>query len=245
MVQSQESFRVIGYPNADHYVNPHPKIDNAMFDNEDMGLTSAIVLQEGKTVALPYPADIDLKNETIVFQWMDIINQRDIHSSTTFSNGELALESFDLLLSLLKPTFTSTGSNPMNNQDDTNIVEFKKSFDGPYNINLTAAFHADGTDTATRTGNHQKLTGSVFIADQLVRYVPPFEIDLALPLFISLIDRSKLLTTLRTDLLGTDPGIVAASLEFVSWRIWYRVRKLTSAEKGDRGTEDRLRSLAS
>ena len=47
-----KTLEIVGYKNAKHYVDANTNVDQALYDNEDMGMTAAIVIDDVLRVAL-------------------------------------------------------------------------------------------------------------------------------------------------------------------------------------------------
>lgn len=223
------TFRVIGYENAKHYTDPDKRIDFAVYDNEDIGFTATLAADDAYEFALPYPADVDLDTQALQIHWIDFIAQR---SDLLDVNADSTISGVDILMSMLDFDFNST--NPANNLDDTNSLEIKKAFDGPYAWDITKRLveHSDGTPASTVLA---ELTASLAssLGDQMVRYVPPHVLDLPLPLFVAFVNRSKGVNEGGLDTAATEASF--AINENIAVRIWYTSRSLTAQEKAVRG----------
>lgn len=231
------NFKEIGYPRAKHYTNPSPMVDFAVYSNEDIGLTSSIAADDAYEFALPYPSDVDIDEEALIVDWIDFLN---IRNDQVDLNGNLTVEALDILFSMLDHDYST--SNPMNQLDDTNQIELKKTFDGPYHWRLESALLEDdnGTPASHEVVNSDQINFSN--GTNLLRWIPFQPLDLPLPMFIALTNRSKTFTTIDLQTATSDAALAQASTEFIAMRVWYRKRKLTSAEKSLRG-QARLQRL--
>lgn len=161
----------------------------------------------------------------MVLEWMDFL---DIRNNAAWGlNQTLAVEALDVLFSMLTTEF-ATG-NPARTLDDTNQLEYKKSFDGPYHFRTSGVTLED--DSGAPASHAVIQSDDMPMGPRVMRYVPPIPLDLPTPLIITLINRSRLYTTLDLITEGTDPSYLAASLEFFAIRVWYSKRKRTQAEK--------------
>lgn len=221
-------FAEIGYPRAKHYMNPDPRVDFALYDNEDIGLDAAIASDDAYEFALPYPADVDLDEEALQIHWIDFIFQ---DSPLHDLDADIALEAVDLLFSMLDFDFNT--SNPANTADDTNALELKKAFDGPYTWewNKKLLSHASGTPASESVVPPQGAGMGQGI--QFLRWIPLHILDLPLPLFIAFVNRSKDQTETNMDTAFVETATTLQ--ERVMMRIWYTSRKLTANEKSLRG----------
>ena len=232
-------FKEVGYPNADHYVKPDLKTDFALYSNEDFGQDALLAINDSRTFALPFPADVDKEKEAMIVQWIDFIY---LNNELDWSS-EAALNRFaiQVLFSMLKTAFGNNSNNPITQLDATNQSELKKTFDGPYIWELTRGLHTDAIASGGATLNLGAVDGA---GDVIMRWIPLHPIDLPLPLFITLTNVSMLLITDRHDTIGTRPSIPQANMEFIALRPFYTKRNLTKDELSVRRSA-KFRTLSS
>lgn len=219
------TLQIVGYKDAFHYLDPNKKVDQAFYDNIDIGFTGNIAVDDVYNFALPYPADIDLEDEVMVLEWIDFIFQED-KLYDLGAAAEIINLALDITFSMLQTAFV-TGF-PARSFDTTNLLEYKKTFDGPYNFRCQDSIleHAGGSDTA----HMLLLTKDLQWGAKTLRYVPPIPLDLVTPLIIDLINRSMAFDATALDTIATTSAFTGQTN--FALRPWYSKRKRTTAEKG-------------
>jgi hypothetical protein len=231
-----EQFKEIGYPRAKHYTSPNQKVDFAVYSNEDIGFTANIALKDSYEFAIPHPADVDLDSEALIIDWIDfmVIDQNDVDT-----DADQDIEMFDVVFSMLEVDFDTT--NPANILDDTNQLEYKKTFDGPYTIPVHMPLVDNGTSAVTIS------TDIMDIKSKLYRWIPLHSLDAPLPVFVTFVNRSidvtegSLATVANGGAGAGEPEAPFTKFERIMLRLWYRKRKLTATEKSVRGQMKFLR----
>lgn len=222
-------FRVVGHKTAQHYLKIDKNIDFYTLDNEDNALTAEIAASGAFNFPLPYPAGIDLTQVTPVIQYIDFGYQDEVVQD---ADSLIAIPALEFLFSLLNAQPDTTGSSdPLVILNDTNTVEFKKYFDGPYLLNCVKSISENG---ATPDGGISILSGESFQGDGFIRWVPVLPIDTLMPLFITILNRTRLVA-------ATDFSTAIAAAAFTTThieRFWIRphftIRTLSKSEKSDR-----------
>ncbi|NHJ86151.1 MAG: hypothetical protein FK734_11865 [Asgard group archaeon] len=200
-------------------------IDFYTLSNEDIGFTASLVTGTNDVInfALPYPATVNLAEETIVVYALEFIYQATDGFATSLSNQSLLV-----FLSMLKKEFTATfRGNGADSEDEAIKSKFAGNiFFGRVRQNLTAAAAVEGSQREADT-----------IVNAL--YFPPIPLDLATPLFIDFVNQSN------TIALATNAITAAnfADFERVNIRVWFTKRKLTNEEKSMRQSGRRFQIL--
>jgi len=202
-------------------------VDFVVYSNEDIGFIANLVAgtNDVYAFALPYPATLDLFDETIVVHAIEFMS----HIPANTREG-VTVQGLVAHLSMLDREFGPSWFGLVSDAEDEAI---KAQFAGPMyfganQINITAVASVEGT---------QRNQDSTITAV----YYPPVPLDLITPLFIQFTDQSVTIT------LATNVDVEADFTDFeaVVLRVWFTRRNLTSAEKATRNMAIRFQRLDS
>jgi len=192
----------------------------AVFSNEDIDFEASLVtgVNENHEFYLPVPMAIDRFEETFVVHELEF---RMIDGNTVAQAGT-AFQSLKVLLSYLDvdPSLTGFRGILTDNEDEFwKTVFFGPEIFGDVRKKVTATVAIDGS--VSEGPQNQDLI-----------YTPPYPLDQGIPMKIRFVNVSS------TVLLATGVHTFATFTNFekVSMRVWYTVRKLTSAEKSQRNS---------
>jgi len=232
---------IIGYDVAIHYQRPDEMIDFAFMTEDDYGFNSVLAADDTFEFALPYAAGININSEAMVLHWIDFIFQ----GERRLDVDNLVQYSLDITMSFLDVDFDTT--NQGSTLDDTNQVEYKKTFDGPYRFALTSVLLEHFVDVGAPANERAMaliyVDGNSLLADQILRWVPLFKLDLALPLFLQFINASTLHTAEDLSTLATPAALVQSIQDSVAMRVFFTKRRLTKEERGIREVAKRFMNL--
>ena len=218
--------KVHGFPEIAHKYWPLD-VDFYVLSNEDIGF-EAILTHGANDVynfALPYPATVNLSEETIViyaleFLWNDIVG--DSISATQYA--------LMVSLSFLDKDYAATFEGAAVDAEDEALKSkfASRMIIGEILNNYTATVNISAIEhTSDQTAQ--------------VIYFPPTPLDLATPLFVDFVNNTQ------TSTLGTGnrtkADFVAAKCEKVGIRVWFKKRRLTSTEKAVRNSGMRFMRL--
>jgi len=203
-------------------------VDFYDLSNEDIGFTSN--LADSNRVfafALPYPAGINLFEETIR------VYEIDIYMIGITSAQPDRQDGFQVYMSMLDKEFSATWDHIRDDAEDENI---KAHFTGPHYVGVMFPGVATAASAEGGTGGRP--------ADNLsnLQWYPPTEfLDLVTPLFIQFV-RQSFDYTLAT---GAAAITDFTAPEAVGVRVWFKPRRLTSAEMNSRSNQLRWQRLDS
>lgn len=202
-------------------------VDFVVYSNEDVGFiaTLAAGTNDNFQFALPYPATLNLFDDTIV------IHNIEFHAQdTTRHVASTNLRALTAYLSYLDRDFTVSWYGSMADIDDEAM---KAQFAGPLyfgrdRINVLGTASVEGTERG----------GDTII---YASYFPPTDLDLVTPLIVTLTNSSASIT------LATN---ASAELDFTTFeqfymRVWFTRRKLTFDERQARNMTIRFQRLDS
>jgi len=201
--------------------------DFVNYSNEDIGFNASLVAATNDVFAfaLPYPATLNLFDETIVVYAIElmVLNTGRMHHGVTM----LALEAW---FAMLDREFGATWFGDLSDAEDE---AFKAQFGGPVyfgeaKTNITATVAAEGS---YREGD----------TNIIAMYYPPVPLDLITPLFIQFVNASGT-ATLATNVVANANFTV---FERTALRVWFTKRMLTSSEKATRNMAIRFQRLDS
>lgn len=202
-------------------------IDFVNYSNEDIGFTLSLTAGTNDVFAfaLPYPATLNLFDQTIVVWALEFIFHvpHNLFNSTT-------LTAMTVHLAMLDREF---GVSWFGDLVDAEDEAWKAQFAGPMYVgrnkfNVTATAAAEGSE---RSGD----------GVQDVLYIPPIPLDLITPLFIQLTNASKSVT-LATNVVAEAN---MTQTEQFTIRVWFTKRNLTTAEQATRNMAIRFQRLDS
>jgi len=202
-------------------------VDFVLYSNEDIGFIATLTAGTNDVFAfaLPYPATLDLFDETIMVHALEMGMQQ-FHGMIG-STGGAALVAH---LAMLDREF---GASWFGNLSDADDEALKAQFAGPIvfgtrGINITAVASVEGTYRPT-----DQTTDAI--------YFPPVPLDLVTPLFIQFTGQNRVVT------LATNATAEADYTDFESVyvRVWFTRRGLTSEERQGRNMSIRFQRLDS
>lgn len=202
-------------------------VDFVNYTNEDIGFNASLVAGTNDviSIALPYPATLDLFDETIVVHCIEhIIQQASILVAGTSASGLMAHYSY------LDRQFGASWFGVLSDADDEAM---KAQFAGPMYFGVKG-FNV--TATSSVEGNYRQMDSNV-----IAKYFPPVPLDLITPLFIQFTGQSNSVT------LATN-AVAEASFtlfERVVTRVWFNRRNLTPSERQSRNMSIRFQRLDS
>ena len=214
------SWVISGFP------SPLPlDIDFYLLSNEDIGFIASLVTgtNDVEAFALPYPATIDLFDETIVVWAIDFIIQ-----ATLALNSAVTTQGLMVHLSMLDVEFSASWFGNLTDADDEAL---KAQFAGPLYFGQT---QTTVTATASVEGSERHPDGQ-----QMNRYYPPVAMRLVTPLYIQFTTQSQTIT-LATNVVAE---LNFTTFERVALRVWFTRSPLTSFEKGFRMMQVRFQRL--
>jgi hypothetical protein len=205
---------VYGFPGRDM----PDDVDFYNLSNEDIGFTATLVsaTNDVYSFALPYPASIDLFDETIKVHAIEFILNEPKRATLAIFKG------LSVFLSMLDREFGATFVGTGADAEDENLKAHFASF--IYFGHARAPIQATAAVEGVERHNDA-------VSDAI--YFPPIDLDLVTPLYIQFINQSvtpALATNIPTP---TDFAI----FEQVQLRVWFTRRKLTSQEKSARAMQ--------
>lgn len=202
-------------------------IDFMVLSNEDINFIANLVAgtNDVHSFALPYPASVDLFDETITVYAIEFIKHDDNRTV-----GTTTAQCLQAYLSMLDQAFAVDWEGNADDDEDENL---KAHFAGPIffghkQLNVTAVASVEGTERR----NDRNV---------LAMYIPPIPLDLITPLYIQFVNMSGTVT------LATNAVAAAnyTAFEAVQLRVWFTTRKLTAAEKSARSMQLRFQRIDS
>jgi len=201
--------------------------DFVFYSNEDYGFNANLVAatNDVEAFALPYPATLDLFDETIVVHAMEFIQQ-----TGAGPQAGTTTESLIVHLSMLDREFGASWFGTLSDADDEAM---KAQFAGPMFfgqalLNVTGAASIEGTE--------RHLDSFITAV-----YFPPVPLDLVTPLFIQFTNQARNITLLTNAVAEGNYD----NFENTGIRVWFTRRNLTSAEKATRNMAIRFQRLDS
>ncbi len=194
-------------------------VDWALFTNDQYGFTTTLdSTKQTFTFASPFPSGFNLEDQTIKMKRMD-------YNMARHGDPQDFAYALSVYLSMLEEDFPGAFGVLATNADKQTM---RSQFDGPIKFGQTTEYTTDATL------NHEGTTISQQInSDTLQIYYPPIaEVDLLTPLYQQFVNETLNTTdtafTVRADFDQNDT---------VTYRQWFEVRNLTSAEKSMRGNQ--------
>lgn len=213
---------IYGFPQV-----PMPlDIDFVNYSNEDQGFNASLVpgTNDNQEIALPYPATLDLFDETIRVHALEFI----LAKGQGYDVGTVP-NALTVWLSMLDRSFTVSWFGELADADDEAM---KAQFAGPMQFGTTRA-HVTGTAALGDLHNSDSVNN--------ILYYPPVPLDLVTPLFITLVNSSFTITLLT----NAKVEVSFTRFEQVVIRTWFNRRPLTPAEMQSRNMAIRFQRLDS
>lgn len=201
--------------------------DFVNYTNEDIGFIASLVAGTNDVYgfALPYPATLDLFDETIVVHALEGI----YHDVGSLKVSTVA-RALNIHLAMLDRAFGVSWFSLLGDAEDE---AFKAQFAGPMfmgdkGLNITAVAAAEGSYRESDSNSH-------------IMYIPPVPLDLVTPLFVQ-ISNASLAITLATNAAAENDF---TAFEVVAFRVWFTRRNLSSEERQARNMSIRFQRLDS
>lgn len=200
-------------------------VDFYVLSNEDIGFVDAMVATTNDiyNFALPYPATVNLSEETIVVYALEFVYQ-----APSLSGSVTSYEAIAAFLSFLDKDFAvdwrGAGSDI---EDEALKSKFARNIIfGRTKSSVTAVVSVEGA--------HRDLDNL-----QQAIYFPPVPLDLVYPLFVDFVNNTMTITLAdNTGAIGNFSGV-----ERVNIVVWFTKRKLTASEKSARSVSQRFAQL--
>lgn len=203
------------------------EVDFYELSNEDIGFTANLATgtNDSHSFSLPYPASIDLFEETIVVHCVEFY--MDLPAHTAGASAFFGLQAF---ISMLQKDFSATYRDQGGDGEDENL---KAQLDGwiyfgQKKIIPTAAAAVEGVQRDMDVM-------------QKAKWFPPVPLDLVSPLYLQFVNASVNVTLATNNI--TDASFTP--FEQVKTKVWFTRRKLTAAEKQSRNVAIRFQHLDS
>lgn len=201
--------------------------DFYVLSNEDIGFIASLVVgtNESFTFPIPYPASMDLMNETMIIHAIEFIFAR-----AQENEGGGGIFNLNAFLEYLDFEFDADSS--FDDGDDDDEI-FKAMFAGPINFGMLA-----GAPTASASVEVRNTWADLNRHAKYIHFAP---LDCLYPLRVTFVNNSY------TEALASGARTAAnfTQFEYVYLRIWFTKRNLTAAEKAARGISMRYMQLDS
>jgi len=205
-------------------------VDFYDLSNEDIGFTAVLAVAGVNTFswALPYPAGINLFEETIRVYAIDYYSTQPASAEPNAGSG------MQIWHSMLDKSFATSWDGLRDDAEDENV---KAHFSGP---DYTGTMFPGGIPTAALDGTNGRPAENF----QNLHWFPPTEfLDLVTPLFVQFVNQTFSYNTVTGA--GTAIDMPVAFNEAFGVRVWFKPRRLTSAEISSRSNQLRWQRLDS
>jgi len=211
------------------YGDPAPlplDVDFYWLSNEDLALTASLTAAANvHSVPLPMPSSWDQTRDAL------IVHKLEFHLLTNVPGGDLTLQRLQAWVSYLDRRFSPTFAGLISDQEDEALkaqLSSPISF-GQWNNALTATAAVEGVPR----GGPPNISGM---------WYPPVPLDLGSgPLYLQIVNQSSTATLATNAMVADDFD----AFEALTIKVWFTIRRLTSAEQSARMTGQRFSRLDS